>query len=198
MKIKPGPKRGRVLVELSRKDPQLLAAVGSSERPSPFRLQKILVPIDFSDCSRKALQYAIPFARHFNASLVLLHVLELNYDLNEFGAVDFPVLEADLRGTAEQQMQALLGLDELKDIPVQAAYRSGRPFQEITGAARELEADLIILSTHGHTGLRHMILGSTAENVVRYAPCPVLTVRQQEHEFVTELPPAPKGPGHGG
>jgi nucleotide-binding universal stress UspA family protein len=62
--------------------------------------------------------------------------------------------------------------------------RTGQPHTEIVEAARELGADLIVLSTHGHTGLTHALLGSTAEKVVRHAPCPVLVVREKEHEFV--------------
>jgi len=62
--------------------------------------------------------------------------------------------------------------------------RFGKPFQEICDAARGLKVDLIVISTHGYTGLKHAVLGSTAERVVRHAPCPVLVVREQEHEFV--------------
>jgi universal stress protein A len=76
----------------------------------------------------------------------------------------------------------------LKDLPGDlnktTLLRSGRPAYEIVEAAKRLDTDLIIISTHGHTGLKHVFLGSTAENVVRYAPCPVLTVREHEHEFV--------------
>ena len=62
--------------------------------------------------------------------------------------------------------------------------RVGKPYHEITSAARELNIDLIVISTHGYTGLKHVVLGSTAERVIRHAPCPVLTVREREHDFV--------------
>jgi nucleotide-binding universal stress UspA family protein len=62
--------------------------------------------------------------------------------------------------------------------------RLGHPYQEITDAARELKVDLIVISTHGYTGLKHVLLGSTAERIVRHAPCPVLTVREKEQDFV--------------
>ena len=76
-------------------------------------------------------------------------------------------------------------LAEMKDfVPSQAILREGNPSVEVVRAATELGSDLIILSTHGHTGLAHVLLGSTAERVVRYAPCPVLVVREREHEFI--------------
>lgn len=73
----------------------------------------------------------------------------------------------------------------LKGIEVSVEIRMGRPFSEITEVAAEMNVDVIILATHGYTGLKHVLLGSTAERVVRHAPCPVLTVRVPEHDFVS-------------
>jgi universal stress protein A len=187
MKVKPSKAPGGVLMELGPKDSKILEPGAASETAARlFRIQKILVPVDFSGCSEKALQYAIPFAGQFGAAIVLLHVLQLNYIAgSEFGGVDFPLLESEMRQNSEKQLAALGTRVIGSKAPASTLVRAGRPVGEIVATARELEVDLIIMSTHGHTGLKHVLLGSTTENVVRYAPCPVLVVRQDEHEFVS-------------
>ena len=189
MKIKPTPTKGRVVVEMDRADEAMLAGpeTAVAERPSPFRLRKILVPIDFSDCSRKALHYALPFAREFGAQIVLLHVVQAAYDYGgEFGPVVFPELESEWRARSETELRELARKELGEEIESQVVVRAGQPSAEIVEVARALETDLIIISTHGRTGLKHVLLGSQAENVVRHAPCPVLTVREHEHEFIAE------------
>ena len=105
MKVKPTQKKGRVVLELEAKDEQLFENSGSPEqKPAPFKLKKILVPIDFSECSRKALQYAIPFAKQFDARLTLLHVVHINYGYGEFAAMDYPLLEKQIREGSEKQL----------------------------------------------------------------------------------------------
>src|SRR5256885_14603057 len=80
MKIKPATKRGQVIVELNRKDESILGTSQNTyNKPTPFSLKDILVPIDFSDCSKKALRYAVPFAKQFGATITLLHVVHVNY-----------------------------------------------------------------------------------------------------------------------
>jgi universal stress protein A len=176
MKVKPSKDTGSVVVELGNHEEQLLT-------PLAFRIGTILVPIDFSDCSKKALQYAVPFAHQFNAAITLVHVVQVNrFSGVDFGAVDLPLLEAGAVKSAEEQLMALAKKEV--PVPVAASVRSGQPVQEIVAAARAIQADLIIISTHGRTGLKHVFLGSVAENVVRYAPCPVLVVREHEHEFI--------------
>lgn len=174
------------MVTMDRKDEHLLE---SSERlqpaPIPFRLKKILVPIDFSGCSKKALQYAVPFAKHFEATLCLLYVVQINYAYGEFGALDYSLLEKQMRESGAKQLAGLAESEIGAAAPVETVIRTGTSaVREIVAAAKEGECDLIIISTHGHTGLKHVILGSTSENVVRHAPCPVLVVREQEHEFI--------------
>ncbi len=186
MKVKPTARPGHVVVELDRRDEALLAEGNQPLAPSPFRLKKILVPIDFSECSRKALQYAIPLARQFEASLTLLHVVQVNYYAGDFGTVDVALLENEMRSNGEKQLAELIEREVGAALPCAALVRSGRVVSEIVAIAGEAAIDLIILSTHGHTGLKHVLLGSVAENVVRHAPCPVLIVRQQEHEFIAQ------------
>ena len=187
MKIKPSKKSGSIVVELNPRDSERLSqgTALANGAPPPFKLTKILVPIDFSDCSKKALQYAIPLAKQFGASITLLHVVHVNYVGGpEFGAIDFPIPEADLRKSAEKQLAELAATEVQTQNATATLVRVGQEVVEIVGAAKELESDLIIISTHGRTGLKHVFLGSVAENVVRLAPCPVLVVREHEHEFL--------------
>lgn len=186
MKIKPARKKGKVVVELGAKDQSLLAAAAS------FRLKRILVPVDFSECSRKALRYALPFAREFGAEINLLYVVESAYvmgSMGEFGTgeyvpVDYAAMETELVAISARQLRELATAEIGSSATWKPIIRQGRPATEIVEAAREIEADLIVIATHGHTGLKHVLLGSVAENVVRHAPCPVLTVRTSEREFI--------------
>ena len=152
--------------------------------PSLLTMKSILVPIDFSWPSKKALEYAVPFARQFGAKITLLFVLEPPVYTGDIGYVP---MEVDNEGSLKAAAKKLAELAELAVEPElleQTLVRTGRPFQEITDIARSLNTDLIIIATHGYTGLKHVLLGSTVERVVRIAPCPVLTVREEEHEFV--------------
>jgi universal stress protein A len=193
MKIKPTPKRGRVLVEVGREDEGLLSKGAEGGSARGFALRSILVPIDFSDCSRKALQYAVPLARQFGSRLMLVHVMPVHYFVgSEFGPVDVPVPEVELRENSERALERLSREEIGAAVPVATRVCRGQPVQEIVAVAREERVDLILLSTHGHTGLKHVLLGSVTENVVRYAPCPVLVVRENQREFV-ETSPAGRG-----
>ncbi len=183
MKVKPALKRGHVMVDLDSKDEKLLSSGNPSAKPG-FELKRILVPIDFSDCSKKALQYAIPFARQFGAELILLHVVQVNYYAGDFGTVDVALLEGEMRKNGQRQLDSLATEMASRDLSFKTEVRTGRTTSEIVNLANETNTDLIILATHGHTGLKHVLLGSVAENVVRHAPCPVLIVREVEHDFV--------------
>ncbi len=185
MKFKPTNSAGGVVVEPGPKEAQL-PTITARQMPAAlpvFHLKKILVPVDFSACSKKALQYAIPFARQFGAELTILYVVQPFLPVPEMVTVDLATIESQMRQTGEQQLAALKAtVDESVDC--KTALRVGNPHGEIIEAAKTLGSDLIILSTHGHTGLAHVFLGSTAERVVRSADCPVLVVREKEHDFV--------------
>ena len=181
MKFKPIKKPSGVTVKPGSKNTQVLPLLFGKllATPPEFKLEKILVPLDFTGCSEKALAYAIPFARQFDAELTLLHVVQPSMP-----AADMPILvEGEPVEDAQKNLDAiqrkLSGL--LRSTTV---VRVGSPHHEIIEVTKELEVDLIILSTHGRTGLGRVLLGSTAEKVVRHAGCPVLIVRQNEHEFV--------------
>ena len=183
MKIKARRNSKRVIVELEKPDRTIIETNLGAKHPL-FRLKKILVPVDFSDCSKKALRYAIPFAREFGASIILLTVVQIPYHGNDFEGFSLPLLETELRNGAIKQMEKLVAEEVPIDVTRETVVKVGRPVHEIVAVEVELDVDLIVVSTHGHTGLKHMLLGSTAENVVRHAKCPVLVVREQEHEFV--------------
>lgn len=154
--------------------------------PLLLRLQTILVPIDFSKEGDKALQYALRFADQFGSKLVLLHVVEpIVYYGGDFGSL------SAVTDTTEIVRATKIKLDILcmergigPRLLEKTLVRTGKPFVEIVDAAQSLKADLIVISTHGYTGLKHAVMGSTSERVVRHAPCPVLVVRQHEREFV--------------
>jgi len=157
-----------------------------SHRLSRIELRRILVPIDFSEHSRKALQYAIPFAEQFKASIDLLYVVEPTiYPADfSFGQVGFPAVEDELRQRGGEELQGLIEREIGGRLPARSAIRTGKAFNEIDQYAADESIDLIIIATHGHSGVEHALFGSTAEKVVRYAPCPVLVVRMAEKEFV--------------
>ena len=143
-------------------------------------LKNILVPIDFSDESSRALEYALSFAREFESKITLLHVVEPIPCPADFGygLVNRYKPNAEVFKKAKRQIGAWRRKVGLK-WQGKAIVSSGTPFREIINAAKELSMDLIILSTHADVGMSHVVLGSTAEGVVRHAPCPVLLVRNK-------------------
>jgi nucleotide-binding universal stress UspA family protein len=148
-------------------------------------IKKILVPIDFSDYSKKALQYTVTFAKQFNAELCLIYVIEpviYPADLS-MGQVVIPQTEIDLSTKSRQELELLAKTEIGSLLKYEIIIKNGKPFMEIIETASEIDADLIIISTHGHTGVEHLLFGSTAEKVVRKAPCPVLTIREPMKGF---------------
>lgn len=152
--------------------------------PLRFQLKKVLVPVDFSEPSRKALHYAQVFAEQFGAKLTLLHVVEpLSYP-PDFAVV--PLLPPDAEGPRLRELTKHLeelGRSVGGTVGTESLVISGRPWQGVVDYAEESDTDLIIVSTHGYTGLKHVLLGSVTEKIVRHAPCPVLVVRDEEHDF---------------
>jgi universal stress protein A len=152
----------------------------TAKTPLPLRINSILVPFDFSPSSKMALDYAVTFARQFKARLTLLHVVE-PVATPDFAA-SFPLaMENDkLMAAAKDELErAVKSARFPRGIVEKILVRFGRSFHEIADAARTRKVDLIIISTHGYTGLKHALMGSTTERVVRHAPCPVLVVRQR-------------------
>ena len=142
-----------------------------------LQIRNVLVPIDFSATSLEAIEWALPLIKRFGADLHLVHVFELDYPLSSMVAMPLivPELEVGKRVRRHLKDVATKYSIELRRENIHALR--GRPFEEICRLARERGIDLIVTSTRGNTGLKHLALGSTAERVVRYSPCPVLVVR---------------------
>ena len=157
-----------------------------SSRQASLQIRRILVPIDFSEHSKNALKYAIPFAQKFKASIDLIYVVEPTvYPADfSFGQIGFPNVEEELRTRGSDELENLIKKEIADKVISRKIVRTGKPFYEINQYALEENISLIIIATHGHTGMEHILFGSTAEKVVRKAPCPVLVVRAGEHEFV--------------
>lgn len=148
-------------------------------------LKRILVPTDFSVCSDAALKYGRALTEAFGATLHLLHVVQDPYT-QPWAAEAFPTplgeMLAQWEDQARQRLATLLPDGDRTGAVI--ATIVGSPFYEIVRYASEQQIDLIVIGTHGRGPLGHMLLGSVAEKVVRKAPCPVLTVRHPQHEFV--------------
>ncbi|HHT9104407.1 MAG TPA: universal stress protein [Candidatus Wujingus californicus] len=148
-------------------------------------IKNILCPIDYSVYSEKALKYAIEFAEKYNAKLYLMHVLDIRiYDITDPELYNVNVIDKETINKLRERLHKCISEDTRKNIEVETIVIEGVPFAEIIKKAREYKIDLIVLGTHGRTGLSHAIMGSVAEKVVRKAPCPVLTIRHPEHDFV--------------
>jgi universal stress protein A len=161
-------------------DPRLL------EQPErrALRLTKILVPIDFSPPSKNAFKYAVRFAEEFGGELTLLYVLEPQSMTGFMAIPEAPAfVESDIVAAGKNLRSLIASLRNSKIERPHWKVRAGLPSHEIVEAAKEMDVDLIVIATHGYTGWKHFCIGSTAERVVRAAPCPVLVVREKQHEF---------------
>jgi len=155
-----------------------------------IQLKKLLVPIDFSDSSLKALKYAVAFAGRFDASICLVHVVEPASFLNDLRNGPLVISDREVANRLHHKL-IMLARREIDPLtPVHPLVCIGKPFNEIVRTAKAFKADLIVIATHGRTGLKRAFLGSTAERVVQHAHCPVLVVRQQEDDFVQRDQPS--------
>lgn len=153
-----------------------------------IKLDRILYPTDFSEFSLHALPHVLGLADAFGASLSCLHVVDEAYQYwSSMGPESIPVgpPPEDIVALAETRITAFVA-EHFVDCsqPPTTCVRLGRPFAEIIGYAREIDADMIVMATHGRGAIAHMLLGSTTEKVVRKAACAVLTVRAPDQEFV--------------
>lgn len=152
-----------------------------------IRLAKILVPTDFSEFSRHAVRYGCELARSFNAELTLVHVVEDIYPLVADPGIMLPSpvdLIGDLQQAAEKGLLNFAPSQWTEGITIKHQVVVGIPFLEITRVASEEQFDLIVVTTHGRTGIAHAFMGSVAEKIVRKSMCPVLTVRPDGHSFL--------------
>ena len=154
-----------------------------TEKPT-FRLKKILVPIDFSPASENAFKYALHCAGKLSAELTLLHVLVPAVSPSFAGISGAPAFSKTGLSSTEKKLRALIGSTRNGSVSrFRSATRTGVPSHEIVEMAKEADIDLIVIASHGNTSWKHFCIGTTAERVVCAAPCPVLVVREKEHEF---------------
>jgi nucleotide-binding universal stress UspA family protein len=150
-------------------------------------LKTILVPTDFSETSDQALRYGKALAQAFGASLHLLHVVQEPFAqpwaVEAYG-FSLATLQEEWTKEATQRLDAAFTADERAALKATLATQLGHPYLEILRYAQEKAVDLIVMGTHGRGALGHVMMGSVAERIVRKAPCPVLTVRPEEREFV--------------
>lgn len=148
-------------------------------------IKKVLVPIDFSDYSKSALKYAVNFTKQFNAELILIYVVEPVIYPPDFsmGQIAIPTVDLEMDKRAGEELEKLAAKEIPEGIKVKTLVKTGKPFIEIIETASEEDIDLVIIASHGHTGVEHILFGSTAEKVVRKAPCPVLTIREPVKGF---------------
>ena len=165
--------RTPVLVVRGDSKPEVDPATGA------MLVQRILVPVDLSTCAQKAASYAAGFGAQLGAELLLLHVIEAQTvvpNALNVATADWPQVEEKALLAAEEKLGAFADSLPLIGIDAESAVEIGIPAEVLAAETRTGDIDLVITSTHGHTGLQHVLLGSTAEKIVRTAACPVLVV----------------------
>lgn len=149
-------------------------------------IRTILLPTDFSECGNFALTYAASLARKFSASIICVHVIEPIVPTVGYSGMTEPLPIADiteqLEDSAERELPKLAECDECAGIEVEELIVHGEAASEIVRVAKERDVDLIVIASHGRTGIGRILFGSTAEAVVRHASCPVLVVKQSQAE----------------
>jgi len=164
----------------------LSAESGAAPSPRLLKLKRILVPVDFSPMSLKALEYALPLAERFGASIFLVHVVDSTSPTGGLRDLPWPVSDDERTGPARAKLCELARRQIRQTLPTYPYVFAGKPYEQIILFAKVRNVDLIVIATHGNTGVRRALLGSTAERVVRHAGCPVLVVRETEREFVAQ------------
>jgi len=159
------------------------------EEPTMIALKTVLVATDFSEPSEVAVRYGRALADAFHASLHILHVVPDSMALPWATMRDglaMAAVQQRWECDANERLRRLLPEHEREGFPAKLVTRAGDPVRQIVSYAAETSADLVVLGTHGRGPVAQVLMGSVAERVVRTAPCPVLTVRHPQHEFVSE------------
>ena len=149
------------------------------------QFKRILFPTDFSEGTEEVLSYAVMMAEKFGCAIDILHVVHEMIDMTGFYVphISYDVMEKEMEEAAKKTIEKFCRERLEGKVDYAVHTRKGTPFIEIIRAARELGDGLIVIGTHGRTGLDHVLFGSTAEKVVRKAPVPVMTVRGKDRNF---------------
>jgi nucleotide-binding universal stress UspA family protein len=151
-----------------------------------MQIRTILLPTDFSECGNYALSYATSLARTFKASIICVNVIEPIVPTVGYSGMTEPLPIADiaeqLEDSAERELPKIAGCEECAGLNIEEVVVHGEAASEIVRVAKERSVDLIVISSHGRTGLGRILFGSTAEAVVRHAVCPVLVVKPPPEE----------------
>lgn len=144
-----------------------------------MNIRTILLPTDFSECASHACEYAASLARAMKASVICVHVIEPVVPAVSYTGMTEPMadLADELQNSATRELPKVAALSAFAGLNVEELITHGEPAAEIVRVANERRVDLIVIATHGRTGLQRMLFGSTAESVVRHAACPVLVVK---------------------
>ncbi len=140
--------------------------------------KRILIATDFSDLARRAVDQGLALAGHHKAEAILVHVIENSWYAGTYGLGPLPIaeFEKEVRSAANTRMDKLLAEAVPAGVKCRKLIREGTPWAELAAAATDEKADLLVVATHGYKGIKHALLGSQAERVVRAAPCSVLVV----------------------
>ena len=145
--------------------------------------EKILFPTDFSDSAEYAGRYAISIARKYSSKIYVAHVVEPFTYAADFG-IDYGAQFREMEATAKRMLDDVVASMKRAGLDIEGIMLSGRPSAEIIGYAKREQVDLIVMATHGRTGVERLLLGSETEKVIRKSPCPVMTVRKRGESSV--------------
>lgn len=154
------------------------------------KIEKLFVPTDFSPCSEEAIAYAVFLAGQLEATVLLTHILEPTAYPIDFALIEAPEFDAERAGRALERMAHPW---RQQGIQIETHLFKGDPVVEIVNESKNLECDLIVMGTHGRSGMAHLVMGSVAERVIRTSPIPVLTVRQRKGKEAERVPQTEKG-----
>lgn len=166
----------------SKRGQENLTARGKTARKA-LHLATILVPVDYSPCCQSAFEYALDLAERFQSRVCLLHVIE-NRTSPDFDAFPLTAKRSAALANARRKLVAFARSGNHPFVPIFPEVRPGEPWREIISAAEKENVDLIVIPTHGRTGLKHALMGSVTERVVRHAPCPVLVLRNKQVDLL--------------